>query len=70
MMKEHQEDTDYRFYERSASMVWAVAGNLPEQNQNNKCINRSPGTAVKKYAGTYDFLCTFNIPIDKYLFTP
>jgi hypothetical protein len=46
-MKDHQEDTEYRFYERSASMVWAVDGNLPEQNQNNKCIiTRSPETAV------------------------
>ena len=39
-------------------MVWAAAGNLPEQNQNNKCVNRPPGTAVKKYAGTYDLPCT------------
>ena len=39
-------------------MVWAAAGNLPEQNKNNKCVNRPPGTAVKKYAGTYDLPCT------------
>ena len=39
-------------------MVWAAAGNLPEQNQNNKCVNRPPRTAVKKYAGTYDLPCT------------
>ena len=39
-------------------MVRAAAGNLPEQNQNNKCVNRPPGTAVKKYAGTYDLPCT------------
>ena len=41
-------------------MVRAAAGNLPEQNQNNKCVNRPPGTAVKKYAGTYDLPCTNN----------
>ena len=46
------------FYGRPASMVWAAAGNLPEQNKNNKCVNRPPGTAVKKYAGTYDLPCT------------
>ena len=40
-------------------MVWAAAGNLPEQNKNNKCVNRPPGTAVKKYAGTYDLPCTY-----------
>ena len=49
-------------------MVRAAAGNLPEQNQNNKCVNRPPGTAVKKYAGTHDLPCTtaryemFDIP--------
>ena len=42
-------------------MVRAAAGNLPEQNQNNKCVNRPPGTAVKKYAGTYDLPCTFRV---------
>ena len=41
-------------------MVRAAAGNLPEQNQNNKCVNRPPGTAVKKYAGTYDLPCTYH----------
>ena len=41
-------------------MVRAAAGNLPEQNQNNKCVNRPPGTAVKKYAGTYDLPCTLD----------
>ena len=35
-------------------MVWAAAGNLPEQNKSNECVNRPPETAVKKYAGTYD----------------
>ena len=42
-------------------MVRAAAGNLPEQNQNNKCVNRPPGTAVKKYAGTYDLPCTIDM---------
>ena len=40
-------------------MVRAAAGNLPEQNKNNKCVNRPPETAVKKYARTYDLPCTF-----------
>ena len=40
-------------------MVWASAGNLPEQNKSNECVNRPPGTAVKKYAGTHDLPCTF-----------
>ena len=39
-------------------MVWASAGNLPEQNKSNECVNRPPGTAVKKYTGTYDLPCT------------
>ena len=39
-------------------MVWAAAGNLPEQNKNNECVNRPPETAVKKYASTYDLPCT------------
>ncbi|WP_204909949.1 hypothetical protein, partial [Mordavella massiliensis] len=39
----------------------AAAGNLPEQNKNNKCVNRPPETAVKKYAGTYDLPCTNKI---------
>ena len=39
-------------------MVWASAGNLPEQNKSNECVNRPPGTAVKKYAGTHDLPCT------------
>ena len=47
------------FYRRPASMVWAAAGNMPEQNKNNKCVNWPPGTAIKKYAGTYDLPCTF-----------
>ena len=41
-------------------MVWASAGNLPEQNKSNECVNRPPGTAVKKYAGTHDLPCTDN----------
>ena len=40
-------------------MVWASAGNLPEQNKSNECVNRPPGTAVKKYAGTHDLPCTY-----------
>ena len=48
-------------------MVRAAAGNLPEQNQNNKCVNRPPGTAVKKYAGTYDLPCTSKRAIAKEL---
>ena len=28
-------------------MVRTAARNLPEQNKNNKCVNRPPGTAVK-----------------------
>ena len=47
-------------------MVWAAAGNLPEQNKNNECVNRPPETAVKKYASTYDLPCTvidWQIPV-------
>ena len=39
-------------------MVRAAAGNLPEQNKNNKCVNRPPETAVPKCVGTYDLPCT------------
>ena len=46
------------FYGRTASMTWGVAENLPEQNKNNKCVSRSLGATVKKYAGTYVLLCT------------
>ena len=54
VMKDHQEDTDYRFMEDL--LPWSEQ--LSEQNKNNKCVNRPPGTAVKKYAGTYDLPCT------------
>lgn len=49
-------------------MVRAAAGNLPEQNKNNKCINRPPGTAVKKYAGTYDlpYMIEYKTPAECY----
>ena len=42
-------------------MVWAAAGNLPEQNKNNKCVNLPPGTAVNKYACTYDLPYTVRV---------
>lgn len=29
-----------------------------EHIKNNKCVNRPPKTAVKKYTGTYDLPCT------------
>ena len=43
VMKDHQEDTDYRFMEDL--LPWS--GQLPEQNKNNKCVNRPSETAVK-----------------------
>ena len=57
-MKDHQEDTDYRFMEDL--LPWSKQ--LSEQNKNNKCVNRPPETAVKKYAGTYDLPCTIDHP--------
>ena len=48
-------------------MVWAAAGNLPEQNKNNKCVNRPPETAVKKYTGTYDLPCTLKTSLTECL---
>ena len=48
VMKDHSGRYGLPFYGRPASMVWTAAGNLPEQNKNNECVNRPPETAVKK----------------------
>ncbi len=57
VMKDHQEDTDYRFME--GLLPWSEQ--LPEicrSKTKTTNVNRPPETAVKKYTGTYDLPCT------------
>ena len=57
MMKDHQENTDYRFME--GLLPWPEQ--LPESvkaKQKQQMCKPAPETTAKKYAGNYDLWCT------------